>query len=249
MAAKRTRPKKKAGKRARPARQIYLAEHMDRLEKSVLAQAQRARKGSEHSGLKGSAIEAVLRRILPDYVPQTFTIGTGQIAASDGTVSPQMDILIYDSQTFPRLAVNEDGSVVVCCESVSTVIECKATLNLDEVEANLTGLRKIDAKRYGLFGPLRAGYFVLALDAAVNVDIKRLRDRERDIGVSILDGGRSWYQPRPRKGKHAKFATETGNAFERCLSHVLSDCMKKGVAELGDLTETYAAVAAYFGWK
>src|SRR5207244_2659150 len=92
--------------------------HLDLLRKALLAQFERIRASSSHSAIKGTSIEAALRRLLQDYLPRQFSVGTGQIANVNSMLSPQLDILIYDEVTFPRLAVNEDGSVVICAEAL-----------------------------------------------------------------------------------------------------------------------------------
>ena len=99
----------------------FLSEHMDRLAASVLAQAERARVGSGHAGIKGAAIEFVLRNVLRQDMPSAFTVGTGQVANVTGDLGPQTDVLLYDASVFPPLSVNEDTSVVVCCEAVFAV--------------------------------------------------------------------------------------------------------------------------------
>jgi hypothetical protein len=114
----------------------FWSEHLERLCKSLIAQPDRIKAGSEHTVIKGTSIEFVIRRTLKEYLPHNFEVGTGQVANTLGRLSPQMDVLIYDSNTFPRLAVNEDGSVIVCSECVHSAVECKALWDTDKVLGN-----------------------------------------------------------------------------------------------------------------
>ena len=122
----------------------FWTEHLKRLCDSLIAQTDRARVGSDHSLIKGASIEYVIRRTLKDYLPSNFKVGTGQTANSSSEISPQLDVIIYDADTFPRMAVNEDSSVVVCCESVFEVVECKSTLDIQKANKHFTSLIDVE---------------------------------------------------------------------------------------------------------
>ena len=47
----------------------FWTEHLKRLCDSLIAQTDRARVGSDHSVIKGTSIEYVIRRTLTDYMP------------------------------------------------------------------------------------------------------------------------------------------------------------------------------------
>jgi len=127
---------------------------MERLAASVLAQAERARVGSGHPGIKGASLEVVLRRLLQQYIPAAFAVGTGQCANVKGELSPQMDLMLYARDVFPHLSVNEDDSVVVCCEAVLSVVECKARWDTARVEEHFQGFCRVEGTRVGWYaGP------------------------------------------------------------------------------------------------
>ena len=191
----------------------FLSEHMTRLAESVRAQTERARAGSGHSGIKGAAIEVVLRNLLRQYVPTTFSIGTGQFANADGELSPQVDVLVYDAAVFPHLSVNEDGSVVVCGESVFAVAECKAQWDAAEVANHFRRFCSVALKCRGPWesdgeqNRERAAYFAFMLEAPARPDMTALEDANRaGLGgeggeFSIASSGRSSGVPRlPRAG-------------------------------------------------
>jgi len=229
----------------------FLTEHMERLAASVLAQAERARAGSGHAGLKGAAIEVVVRNVLRQYVPNSFRVGTGQIANSAGALSPQMDVLLYDAAVFPHLSVNEDGSVVVCCESVFAVVECKTEWHAQDVATHFQRFRSVELQSCGPWetpgasSAERAAYFVFHLNTPAAPDFEALKDVNRTVGVYSLADRWCWHSPR----RQESFDRLEGNAFELFLSHVMQDCMEKGPKEIGTFGESFRIVRQYFGWS
>ncbi len=228
-------------------------EHLGFLNDSLLAQVTRARRGSEHPTIKGAFIEEALRRILRQYLPSVYHIGTGQVANnevadSEGqNISPQIDILIYERTTFPHLAVNEDGSVVICCEPLFATIECKTKWNRKGVFDNFVRLRAVESKRYGqYFGAIDnfSSYFVFIIDKLKRPSLVGFEDQHRFVGIYTLEGQRSWRSP----FQTSTFTTQDGNALEFLIKDVLEDSMRKSIPEVGDLTETRKAVRKYFGW-
>jgi Domain of unknown function (DUF6602) len=224
----------------------FWTEHLKRLRDSLVAQTDRARVGSDHSVIKGTSIEYVIRRTLSDYMPSDFAIGTGQIANNQNEISPQIDILVFDTNTFPRLAVNEDSSVIVCCESVFEIVEIKCQYDQKLVSKHFKKLIEVESKRHGMFGAdgMASGYFVLVVDP-MNPDLSKFEDSKRFVGFYSLKGSKSWSSPY----KQTKFSAHDGNGLDFFLHHIMSDCMLKGLSELGSLEYTYDTVAKYLGWN
>ena len=226
----------------------FWTEHLRWLSKSLMAQTRRARAGSKHTLIKGSSIEEALRRILRHYLPSALHIGTGQVANNLQETSPQVDILIYDRGTFPHLAVNEDGSVVVCCEPLYASVECKTQWSGEKVATHYKRLKNVESKRYGeYFGHPEntSGYFVFVVDALAEPDLSELQDSARCVCVYSLEAKRSWRSP----FEISDFTVNTGNALELFLQDILQDCMRKCLPEIGSLEDTYEAVSKYFGWE
>lgn len=223
----------------------FWVEHLNRLRESLLAQTRRARAGSDHSTIKGSSIEVVVRRTLKEYLPAKFHVGTGQVANNQQQISPQVDVLIYDGSTFPHLAVNEDSSVVICCESLLAAVECKSRWDGDVVASHYNRFVQVDAVRDSRFGGPRtaAGYFVFVIDP-VSANLTPLQDKDRFVGVYSLEGNKTWSSAHER----SDFSEQPGNALGWFLQHVMCDCMRKGHLELGSLEWTFDAVRSYFGW-
>ena len=197
----------------------FWTEHLKRLGDSLVAQTDRARIGSDHSVIKGTSIEYVIRRMLSDYMPSNFAIGTGQIANNQNKISPQIDILVFDTHTFPRLAVNEDSSVIVCCESVFEIVEVKCQYNQKRVSKHFNKLIEVESKRHGMFGDdgMASGYFVLVVDP-MNPDLSKFEDSKRFVGFYSLKGSKSWSSPY----KQNKFSEHDGNGLDFFLHHIIS---------------------------
>lgn len=85
----------------------------------------------EHSGLKGSHREDIIKIYLSDIVPKRYDIGKGMIYGSI-TRSHETDIVIWDSNNFPCLKMN--GHSMYFAESVQAAIEVKSVYNTDEEE-------------------------------------------------------------------------------------------------------------------
>jgi hypothetical protein len=56
-------------------------------------------------------------------------VGTGEIAASNGERSPQMDVIVYDAINSPVIHRSESGGIIVPVEGVHAVVE--VTRHLD----------------------------------------------------------------------------------------------------------------------
>jgi len=224
------------------------SENLDRLRDSLIAQANRIRAGSPHSTIKGTSLEVVLRRTLREYVPGYFTIGSGQAANNTHGVSPQLDVIVYDQNVFPHLAVNEDSSVLVCCESLLSAVECKAAWAHDErLEKHFRKFAEVESKRHSNYSDPSnaAAYFVVVFDPVelVPESLSAFEDDSRAIGMYTVEGNKSWYSPQGQKG----FSERQGNALALLLQDVLFDCMSKGQKDLGTFGLAHEVVLTYFG--
>jgi len=81
-----------------------------------------------HPGTKGDASEFQWLQWLKTYLPQRYEVNSGFVIDSDGSISEQQDIIVYDRQYTPYL-LNKDGVIYVPAESVYAVIEVKQELS------------------------------------------------------------------------------------------------------------------------
>jgi len=226
---------------------MHWTEHLERLSASLLAQIDRIRKASDHGTTIGSGVECVLRRTLSDYLPRYFEVSTGQVCNFKQMLSPQLDILIYDRSCFPPLAVNEDGSVMVCAEPTKSVVECKTAWRPTDVEKHFERFAEVQNVRVERFDnqDTIAGYFVFLVDSCPATVPASLNDDERFVGIYSLSQGKAQRSP----VRTETFALETGNALEMFLRDLLFDCMKKGQTEPGTFEWSYETMKLYMDWK
>jgi hypothetical protein len=83
-----------------------------------------------HPGTKGDASELNWIRMLDTYLPKRYKVDKAFVLDSDGNLSDQIDLVIYDRQYSPFL-FNQDGALYIPAESVYAVFEVKQTLNKD----------------------------------------------------------------------------------------------------------------------
>jgi hypothetical protein len=98
----------------------------------------------QHRGEAGRRREDDVRDFLHTFLPQRLGVGTGEIVASDGSRSPQTDVIIYDRLETPLLD-SAESSIVVPVEGVYAVVEVASDLQTGKLEEDLEKIRQIKA--------------------------------------------------------------------------------------------------------
>lgn len=98
-----------------------------------------------HGPTRGVAREEILRRVLAEILPQRWGLATGQIHTHGGAYSGQVDLVVYDQNTTPKL--HELGaSAVLPIEAVAAVISVNSSANasaIDDATAAASLLRRM----------------------------------------------------------------------------------------------------------
>ena len=94
------------------------------------------------SGERGNAREQIISTHLRPFLPECYGLGSGQIFSSDGGVSKQIDIVIYDNVYSNVLFKGENASLFPC-ESVYGEIEVKSNLDSKEFEKSLCNIESM----------------------------------------------------------------------------------------------------------
>jgi len=81
-----------------------------------------------HPVSKGNASELEWLSMLSSYLPTRYKVEKAFVIDSEGKVSDQIDIVIFDRHYSPFL-LRQNGATYVPAESVYAVIEVKPTLN------------------------------------------------------------------------------------------------------------------------
>lgn len=103
-----------------------------------------------HPGTKGDVTENNWLSWMKEFLPKRYEADKAFVIDSDGHVSDQIDIVIYDKQYSP-IVFKQNGALYVMSESVYAVFEVKQELNKENIEyagkkiASVRDLRRTSA--------------------------------------------------------------------------------------------------------
>lgn len=97
-----------------------------------------------HPGCIGDATEQHWIRFLKQYLPDRYKIDKAIVIDSQGNVSDQMDIVVYDGLYTPFI-FNQDGFLYIPAESVYAVFEVKQDIrgNIEYAAKKVESVRKL----------------------------------------------------------------------------------------------------------
>lgn len=75
----------------------------------------------------GNEIEIAVRQFFERMLPERFCVTHGHLIDRNGTVSPQLDLIISDNTGLPSLFTAADGTRYIPAESVFAIAEVKST--------------------------------------------------------------------------------------------------------------------------
>lgn len=117
-------------------------------EQLLAARLEAVRASISHAGEKGCALESDVRRLLRQLLPPEFGLTTGFIASTTAagatTLSPQLDIIIYDAIRHSPLIHLESWDVLPI-EAVYGYVEVKASLTSTSDAAAAPARHSIEA--------------------------------------------------------------------------------------------------------
>jgi hypothetical protein len=115
-----------------PPKRPKLANILEGVSKRMKADFDHISDEIEHNLSKGKERERVLvQEFLKTYLPHRFGLANGEIVSTDGQVSSECDVIIYDATTCPVL--KEDGYQIIPVEAAYAVIEVKSNLTTNEL--------------------------------------------------------------------------------------------------------------------
>jgi hypothetical protein len=103
------------------------------LQQQLITKLLTNRKNIQHPGIKGDATELCWLEMLNSYLPQRYHAAKAFVIDSEGQLSDQIDIVIFDRQYSPFL-FNQDNAMYVPAESVYAAIEVKQDIDKDVME-------------------------------------------------------------------------------------------------------------------
>ena len=104
-----------------------------------------------HPGEYGTYRERIFRDLIKKFIPEKYDIGTGFIITSNGSVSTQCDLIIFDKENTPIL--ENENQRFFPIESVVGVVEVKSILTKSEFKDALLKLSSIKQLRNEAKGP------------------------------------------------------------------------------------------------
>lgn len=108
--------------------------------------------GLVHPGEFGAYRESVVKKFLINVLPERMGLESGFVVTSNGKISSQCDIVIYDKSVTP-LIKNESGQRFFPIESVVAIGEIKSKLSISELKKALRKLAETKSLRDHLYEP------------------------------------------------------------------------------------------------
>jgi uncharacterized protein DUF6602 len=115
------------------------------IEDQMLLKLEAVRKTFVHAGDKGSAVEAVMREFLVQYLPSRMRVGQGEVIDTLGSRSTQTDIVIADEDHPAIFTKDQPGLFFV--EGVVGAGEVKSILTSDGLAKSLVNSRQFKQLR------------------------------------------------------------------------------------------------------
>jgi hypothetical protein len=189
------------------------------LQQQMIASLSTSRAVIPHPGTKGDAAELHWRVMLNKYLPERYRADKAFVVDCEGSLSEQIDVVIYDRHYSPFL-FNQDTAKYVSAESVYAVFEAKQEMSGTSIKyamekaASVRRLRRTSAPIPYVVGtykpkkPPRILAGILALESSwsppLGTAFHRVLNRgtaaERlDLGCALNSGAfEAWYPPNGR---------------------------------------------------
>lgn len=111
----------------------FLRDAFDRVHARLAGNLEDAARIVSHDGIRGGVTENHWVGVLRDYLPKRYAVDSGIVIDSEGHVSDQIDIVIYDPQYTPVLLTMEPHRYIPA-EAVYAILEAKPLINKQLLE-------------------------------------------------------------------------------------------------------------------
>ena len=164
------------------------------LQKKMLAGLTASSKAIKHPTTQGDSTEAEWLNLFQNYLPARYQAERGHVMDSQGGMSEQIDIVIFDRHFTPFL-FNDKGVFYVPAESVYAVIEVKPEINKKQIEyaaKKIASVRKLHRTSVpipyagGTYAP-KILFPILGGIVATKVDWKKGFDKEFQASLATED--------------------------------------------------------------
>lgn len=200
--------------------QYSLPQLLKSLHDSVQQELTRSRETFHHNGTMGDASEGVWIRLFKEYLPQRYCAARAHVVDSKGSVSDQIDVVIFDRQYSPFIFKLDEHSFVPA-ESVYAVFESKQEVDASIIKyahEKIASVRKLHRKNLPIPGerrarpPIRVLGGVLTLESSWKPPLgKALNDALRkDLSRGLVDIGCI--------ASHGHFSFDTRTKKYKCVT-------------------------------
>ena len=122
--------------------------------RAAIAEAQAAA-NIEHLGNRGTFREIALRKLLNPLLRPDLAISTGMAIDSEGSQSPQLDVIVHSARVLPPL-MSDDGLSCVPIEACLHIVEVKSRLTRAELTKAVRSAMRVSKLVTCLPGPANA---------------------------------------------------------------------------------------------
>lgn len=137
-------------KREPPKEHIPLAKLLESAAENMAANLKR--RLIVHPGELGTGREQIVREFLASHLPRRFEVSTGFAFDCTGSVSKQLDIVIFDASVCPRFEI-PGGKFIFPCEAIVAVGQVKSSVTSRqqfwEAVENLFSVKTLDRSANG----------------------------------------------------------------------------------------------------
>jgi len=114
-------------------RRLIVEEYWSGVVRRLQAEVEVFNKLIGHAGEQGRENELALSKVLERLLPQRVGVGSGMVIDSEGRVSKQTDLVLFDQGDQPTLLA-QANQLIYPVEAVQVVIEVKTTLTSDDLD-------------------------------------------------------------------------------------------------------------------
>ena len=160
------------------------------------------RKVVAHPGTKGLVAELEWVKMLATYLPKRYYVDSAFVIDSDGNISEQIDIVVFDRQYSPFI-LKQNGVTYIPAECVYAVLEVKQDLskrNIEYAQKKAQSVRRLKRTSVGISHaggkfepkpPARILAGIVAVSGTISKeDISRLSNAQEDrilnFGCSLI---------------------------------------------------------------
>ncbi len=114
-------------------KKVEMLDIFSSLQEEMLAKLEVGRKSIPHATSKGDDSEEQWIKWLKTYLPNRYSVKKAFVIDSNGNLSEQIDVVVFDQQYTPFI-LHHEGAIYIPAEGVYGVFEVKQTLNKEYVK-------------------------------------------------------------------------------------------------------------------